>query len=122
MVIIRTDTSPELWQIVLDVLVALGRVGAVVVDAPVRPCRPRCRLRYRLLAQALSQPDPIGLRWGRDRAVNVRSASDNHGRGIICPTQQPSLAEHRRPRLPAYLLSHGGRRSGTQSLNPPINL
>jgi len=46
MVIIRTDTSPELWQIALDVLVA-GQVGAVVVDAPVRPCRPRCRLRYR---------------------------------------------------------------------------
>jgi hypothetical protein len=68
MVIIRTDTSLKLWQIVLDVLVALGRVGAVVVDAPVRPGRPRCRLRYRyrwtwpplvaahdrLLAQALS--------------------------------------------------------------------
>jgi hypothetical protein len=37
MVIIRTDTSPELWQIVLDVLVALGRSALSSSTLPFDP-------------------------------------------------------------------------------------
>jgi hypothetical protein len=37
MVIIRTDTSPELWQIVLDVLVALGRAALSSSTLPLDP-------------------------------------------------------------------------------------
>jgi hypothetical protein len=65
MVIIGTETSPEPWQIMFHVLVGLGRVGAVVADAPVRPCRPQGRLRYRYRWRWPPLSPPMTAYWRR---------------------------------------------------------
>jgi hypothetical protein len=71
MAIIRTDTSPELWQIVLDVLVALGTVGAVVADIAVRSCRPQYWLRYHAVWQPGQVQTAAGGGTGRRSAKNA---------------------------------------------------
>ena len=89
MAIIRTDTSPELWQIVLDVLVALGTVGAVVADTAVRSCRPQCRLRY----HAVWQPGQVqtaagggaGRRSAKNAAAPMSTAKRTTRRGRTLP-------------------------------------
>jgi hypothetical protein len=73
-----TDTSPELWQIVLDVLVALGTVGAVVADTAVRSCRPQCRLRYHAVWQPGQVQTAAGGGAGRRSAKNA-AAPINRG-------------------------------------------
>jgi hypothetical protein len=72
---------------------------------------------YVLLAgRALSVPKP-GPRWGRSRATNGRSTTDNHEEPRHHqPAQHPFLAQLRRPGSPADSLSHRGSRG--QILRP----